>query len=794
MLVEVFIEGQKLDLFEDEGITVKSVTQDLKDISKLFTDYSQSFNIPASKNNNLILSNWFNADILNGFDARTRLQATITINTLDFKLGKIRLDGADIENNVPKTYKLTFFGNAIKIKDLLGEDKLSSLTWLDNFDHAYSGSVVKDGLINGLDTTVDSITYESAVIYPLISYQRQWFYNSDTLVDTDTDVLCNIAYDSGSGRGVNSKYLKPAIKLHLVIQAITEKYGLNFNSPFFDLETFKGIYINLNKSIESLSTGLDVIETVTGAFVPDGIIISCEYITTITPLSGFEDVPYKIKLTVNGQVYHETSQFITGTNTRGTGDEVTYNGEYELIAEVITEESFEFNATTTFRVYSWDGSFDTDTVFTNNYSSQSISLNSVIANELPDMKVYDFLVNIFKTFNLIATADGDDIYVQDLQSWYSEGQIYDVTKFINLKEEEQTRGKIYKDISFTFEDTEQILGEQFKLSNNQGYGNLIFKLTNSDGNDLQDVDGETLAIESIFENPIFERLFNLNDNSETTFQYCPYFSREIKPISGGIFMFYGKQQSVSSNSIGFLNDGTLEEINTKCYMPSHSYVLDQSSFNLNFNAEINEYTSIVMPNTIYKSFYDDYIVDMFSVKRRMYNFEALFPDYFLNQLKLNDRLIIKDRRYIINSITSNLTDRKDTLELINDIYDAPLASDTLNTSLFTSPFNIYSGNAESYNARYIGLSGKAISQEDLGDGTAFINNIKKNTTGVVDNISFDLLENTTSSERTVGIKVTDGINNPIFYINQKSNALTSSITFDNTSVTFDSNIITFDNG
>ena len=88
--------------------------------------------------------------------------------------------------------------------------------------------------------------------------------------------------------------------------------------------------------------------------------------------------------------------------------------------------------------------------------------------------------------------------------------------------------------------TEQILGEQFKLSNNQGYGNLIFKLTNSDGNDLQDVDGETLAIESIFENPIFERLFDLDDNSETTFQYCPYFSREIKPISGGIFMFYGK--------------------------------------------------------------------------------------------------------------------------------------------------------------------------------------------------------------------------------------------------------------
>ena len=46
-----------------------------------------------------------------------------------------------------------------------------------------------------------------------------------------------------------------------------------------------------------------------------------------------------------------------------------------------------------------------------------------------------FLTNIFKTFNLVATADGDDIYVQDLQSWYSEGQIYDVTQFIDLESE-----------------------------------------------------------------------------------------------------------------------------------------------------------------------------------------------------------------------------------------------------------------------------------------------------------------------------------------------------------------------
>ena len=183
----------------------------------------------------------------------------------------------------------------------------------------------------------------------------------------------------------------------------------------------------------------------------------------------------------------------------------------------------------------------------------------------------------------------------------------------------------------------------------------------------------------------------------------PYFNREIKPISGNMFMFYGYRQSVSSYPISFINDGTEEEINTFCFMPSNSYVLDNSSFNLNFNAEVNSYTSIVMPDTIYKRFWDDYITDMFSVKRRIYNIDAIFPDYFLNQLKLNDRLIIKDRRYIINSISSNLVDRKDSLELVNDIYTRPLATDILNTSVFGSQFGVYPYNAQNYAATYTGF-------------------------------------------------------------------------------------------
>jgi hypothetical protein len=110
-------------------------------------------------------------------------------------------------------------------------------------------------------------------------------------------------------------------------------------------------------------------------------------------------------------------------------------------------------------------------------------------------------------------------------------------------------------------------------------------------------------------------------------------------------------------------------------MPSHSQLLDEESFSLNFNAEINEYTSQVFLDTLYQRFYADYIGDIFSVKRRLYDFKSILPIELKNKLKLNDRLIIRDRRYIINSITTNLTTLEENLELINDIYDVALDSD-----------------------------------------------------------------------------------------------------------------------
>ena len=45
---------ERVDLFDFEAVNLSQVIKDVKDIGKIFTDYSQSFKVPASANNNRI--------------------------------------------------------------------------------------------------------------------------------------------------------------------------------------------------------------------------------------------------------------------------------------------------------------------------------------------------------------------------------------------------------------------------------------------------------------------------------------------------------------------------------------------------------------------------------------------------------------------------------------------------------------------------------------------------------------------------------------------------------------------
>ena len=69
--LQVFFDGQQVELFKDESVVLTQSIQDIKDIQKVFIPFTQTFNVPASKNNNKIFKHFYNFNI-DGFDARKK--------------------------------------------------------------------------------------------------------------------------------------------------------------------------------------------------------------------------------------------------------------------------------------------------------------------------------------------------------------------------------------------------------------------------------------------------------------------------------------------------------------------------------------------------------------------------------------------------------------------------------------------------------------------------------------------------------------------------------------------------
>ena len=69
-VIQLFIGTDQVELFKDESVTITQSIKNAKDIDKVFTEFTQSFTVPASKANNKIFKHFYNFNITSGFDGR----------------------------------------------------------------------------------------------------------------------------------------------------------------------------------------------------------------------------------------------------------------------------------------------------------------------------------------------------------------------------------------------------------------------------------------------------------------------------------------------------------------------------------------------------------------------------------------------------------------------------------------------------------------------------------------------------------------------------------------------------
>jgi len=192
MRIDLYIGESKISINKDEPIELNSSVANINDITKNTTDYTQTFTIPANDINNPIFKHYYDADIDNSFDARTKIAGRIELDGVPFKYGKWKLEKVNVKQNKPANYTIAFTGNLVSLKSKFKDDELSSLN-LTALNHVYNSTNVQSGLTNSL--------FSGSIIYNLFA-KKQYYYNNNVTDDVNTETLANIAWGGGPAVGV----------------------------------------------------------------------------------------------------------------------------------------------------------------------------------------------------------------------------------------------------------------------------------------------------------------------------------------------------------------------------------------------------------------------------------------------------------------------------------------------------------------------------------------------------------------------------------------------------------------
>jgi hypothetical protein len=90
-----------------------------------------------------------------------------------------------------------------------------------------------------------------------------------------------------------------------------------------------------------------------------------------------------------------------------------------------------------------------------------------------------------------------------------------------------------------------------------------------------------------------------------------------------------------------------------------------ASYSTCFGADIDPYHLQSVSRSLYNEYWSDYITDLYNVKRRLLQVDAVLPLGIILTLNLQNGVIWNNNKYIVNNVSLNMTTGKATFELLN---------------------------------------------------------------------------------------------------------------------------------
>ena len=513
------------------------------------------------------------------------------------------------------------------------------------------------------------------IAYPLISSAEFWTYNTTQPNGTTPSwyIAAGAQIDTAFG-AIGTDELFPALRLSRIITLIELRYGITFTSSFFGTDNFRNAYLwyknrdrfeimstpktlnignflgqagtfpnnvpmssfvnNVNETISILAT------TFAGTLGRHEVELS---ITTTTI------VPFFIDVYSNGNLVQSILGDGTGAPTLVVlrNDVIGLNETFffQVRATALVTLNFTLN-------YSYK--IGIATIATANWNAfiGSIFPTTSLQRHAPDLKIKDFFSGILREFNLTVTGTEtpNEFLVETLNYWYASGNVFDITNFTESNSVDVERVKLYKKISFRYQPSESITNKFYIQTGLKEYGNT---------EQPYPYDGGELNIEVPFENLMFSKY------TGTNVQVGFAINSALSPYIPKPCILYFGQNVVATNPI-YIKDTTGTLACNSVQIFGQDTNVGGVDYSLNFSPETSTYLGVPIQQSLFATYYFDYLANLFDPKNRLTNIKAVLPISILTTLKLNDRLIIGNKRYIINDFKTKLTTGETTFNLLND--------------------------------------------------------------------------------------------------------------------------------
>jgi hypothetical protein len=728
-MIQIYSKGFYLDLIQEEDISFTLEAEDIQDISSIRSNFTETFRLPATENNNNFFENYFEINSVD-FDPTLKIEAFILFDGALWRTGQLRLETIfrnDASNVIE--YEVFFIG---EIGDLASQIGNGNLNELDLSDLSYT---------QNYQTIIQSWTYSlfnGDVVYGM--YDLGQSYGGGAFANLEPRIIRSLATQdkpiTNASFPYQIKQWRPSIRIKKLIDAIFAEteytYTSNFLSgitPLSPTKDFLDLYmpavgnnavvsidgegftqralvnpisspisfsvegrINLKNIIDDEGNNIDIGQDMYVIPTDGNYKINGRAVGTMTINTGANFVIVRLYKNRGGvgETVLDAQQFLenfTGSATRSFDIPVEYIGAFvegdyiQMTIEgiVITNGQYSTNnaiplGTTHMRVQ------ETPAIINNPASL----LNN-------DYTKIDFIRDITKAFNLIIVPDKNNsknLIIEPWNDYIATGEVRDWTNKIDLSTDAQISPIIY--------DQPKI--RTFKLKEDQDHFNQLlqetFKRTWGEYKYIStsDVITEEETIELGFSG---SPTGNQEDNPVTNFAPMVEFLKveagnKRTPIRPNPRIVFYQGLTASFWTWYIEDDASIAQSRTTYpqMVPFSELPTTDNSLHLSFVRDFNYGASFSATSGIgfYDKYWKDYIDSLYDKRAKIMTADFILDQTDIFDFEFKDVIFLKDSYWRVLNIEGLVPDKKvaASVSLIKLFNYSPEITTTTTTSTSTT--------------------------------------------------------------------------------------------------------------